>query len=209
MTVNRCQWCKNDPLLITYHDTEWGVPLHDDRKIFEFLVLDTFQAGLSWAIILRKRQNLQRAFAEFDPRIVAEFDNTRIAELLVDKGIIRNAAKIRATIQNARAFLQVQQEYGSFTNYIWQFVNYRPVINQWKREEDIPTTSCEAENLSADLIRRGFQFAGPTICYAFMQAAGLVNDHLVTCFRYPEIIQSYQQMQPESGVVNKIESKTL
>ena len=188
MEKKRCDWPGDDPLMIAYHDEEWGVPLHDDRKLFEFMVLDAFQAGLSWSTILKKRENFRAALDNFDPHIIAEYDQDKIEELLQNAGIIRNQAKVKATVKNARAFLRIQAEYGSFDSYIWQFVGGRPMINQWKELAEIPAKSPEAEAMSADLKRRGFSFVGPTICYAFMQAAGLVNDHLVSCFRYKELI---------------------
>jgi DNA-3-methyladenine glycosylase I len=171
-----------------YHDEEWGVPLHDDRKLFEFLVLDAFQAGLSWAIILRKREALRRAFGQFDPCVVARFTDDQQEILRHNPDIIRNRLKIRATVTNAQAFLQVQEEFGSFDRYLWDFVDGKPVINHWQELSEVPTHSPESDALSRDLKARGFKFVGTTICYAFMQAAGLVNDHLVSCFRYREVM---------------------
>jgi DNA-3-methyladenine glycosylase I len=173
--------------MVEYHDQEWGVPVHDDNRLFEFMVLDAFQAGLSWSTILRKRVNFQKAFDGFNPVKIARYDENRYQELLQDAGIIRNRAKIQATIRNAVAFLQVQKEFDSFDNYIWQFVNYRTIVNRWERLDELPAKTPEAEAMSRDLKQRGFGFVGPTICYAFMQAAGMVNDHLITCFRYAEI----------------------
>ncbi|MBN2570817.1 MAG: DNA-3-methyladenine glycosylase I [Ignavibacteriales bacterium] len=173
--------------MIKYHDEEWGVPLHDDKKLFEFMVLDTFQAGLSWAIILKKRKGFKKAFANFNVNKIAKFDDKKISELLNDKNIIRNKLKILATISNAIAFKKIQKEFGGFNNYIWKFVNHKPIINKWKTSSDLPTKSKESDDMSADLRNRGFKFVGSTICYAFMQAAGMVNDHLVSCFRYREI----------------------
>jgi len=170
-----------------YHDKEWGVPVHDDRTIFEFLVLEGAQAGLSWGTILRKRENFRRAFEEFDPARVAHFDGRTVRRLLQNPGIIRNRLKINSAVQNARAFLDVQREFGSFDSYIWTFVGGKPRVNGWKRLEDIPAATLESEAMSKDLIRRGFRFVGPTICYAHMQATGMVNDHLVSCFRYREL----------------------
>lgn len=187
MTKQRCAWTGTDPLMIEYHDHEWGVPVHNDRKIFEFMVLDAFQAGLSWATILHKRENFRAALDNFDPEKIARYDDKKIAELVQNAGIIRNRAKIRATVKNARAFLQVQTEFGTFDQYIWQFVGHQPKVNHWKTAAEIPATSPAAEAMSADLKKRGFSFVGPTICYAFMQAAGMVNDHEVGCFRYAEI----------------------
>jgi DNA-3-methyladenine glycosylase I len=195
MQKRRCEWCGNDPLLIAYHDQEWGVPLLDDRKIFAFITLDAFQAGLSWAIILRKRTHLEEALAGFDPQIIADFDDQKITQLLHNPKIIRNRAKIAATVANARVFVKVQAEWGSFSRYLWQFVDYQPIVNAWEKEADIPKYTAQAERLSQDLRRRGFQFVGPTICYAFMQAAGLINDHLTSCFRYPEINASHAELR--------------
>ena len=183
----RCDWAGSDPLYVGYHDTEWGVPLHDDRALFEFLVLEGAQAGLSWLTILRKRENYRRAFARFDPEQVARFDRRRIQRLLADPGIIRNRQKIEAAIGNARAFLALQEEFGSFDAYIWAYVDGKPVQNRWRRLADLPAKTPLSEAMSKDLARRGFRFVGPTICYAHMQATGMVNDHLVGCFRHPEV----------------------
>jgi DNA-3-methyladenine glycosylase I len=177
----RCPWPKNDPLMIAYHDTEWGVPLHDDLKLFEFIVLDGFQAGLSWQIILRKRENMRKTFDGFDPSIISQYDETKVADLLNDSRIIRNKAKINGMITNAKSFLKVQAEFGTFDKYIWQFVNFKPIINQWKELRDLPVSTPESDAMSKGLVKRGFKFVGSTICYAFMQAAGMVNDHLVDC----------------------------
>lgn len=173
--------------MIAYHDTEWGTPLHDDQRLFEFMILDAFQAGLSWSTILRKRENFRRALAGFDPARVAKFGAADVHRLLSDTGIVRNRLKIAAAITNARAFRQVQKEAGTFDRYIWSFVGGRPVKNRRRTLKQIPAQSREAEAMSADLRVRGFKFVGPTICYAFMQAAGLVNDHLVTCHRYDQV----------------------
>ena len=170
--------------MIRYHDEEWGVPLHDDRKLFEFFVLDAFQAGLSWAIVLKKREAFRKALDNFEPAKVARYRPTKVARLLQDPAIIRNRLKVEAAVTNARAFLAVQQEFGSFDRYIWQFVGGRPMVTRVHRLADIRARSAESDAMSADLKRRGFRFCGSTICYAFMQAAGLVNDHLVTCFRF-------------------------
>ena len=186
-TVDRCPWPGADPLMIEYHDREWGVPLRDDRKLFEFLLLDGAQAGLSWRTILHKREGYRRAFDDFDPARIAEYGDRDTARLLADPEIVRNRQKIAAAIGNAQAFLPVQQEFGSFAAYIWTFVGGNPIKNRWAADTDIPATSPESEAMSQDLRRRGFRFVGPTICYAFMQAAGLVNDHLPTCFRYDEV----------------------
>ncbi len=183
----RCEWVPDDPLYRDYHDTEWGVPVHDDRKLFESLVLDGMQAGLSWWTILRKRENFRRAFDDFDPRKVAGYDQKKIQSLLEDEGIIRNRRKIEAAIQNAKAFLAVQKEFGSFDAYIWQFVGGKPKVNTWKTDKEIPAKTSESDTLSKDLIERGFKFVGSSICYAMMQAIGMVNDHTVDCFRYREL----------------------
>jgi DNA-3-methyladenine glycosylase I len=183
----RCEWAGSDPLYIEYHDNEWGVPVHDDRKIFEMLVLEGAQAGLNWLTVLRKRENYRKAFDNFDPRKVAQYDSKKLQELLANEGIIRNNLKIHSAIQNARAFLEVQKEFGSFDAYIWQFVGGRPIRNSWKSLSELPAQTAESEAMSKDLKRRGFGFVGPTICYAHMQATGMVNDHVVTCFRYIEV----------------------
>jgi DNA-3-methyladenine glycosylase I len=185
--VRRCAWAGADPEMVAYHDTEWGVPVHDDAVHFEFLVLEGAQAGLSWSTILKRRAGYRKAFAGFDAAKVARFTPAKVDKLLTDTGIIRNRAKVEATVRNARGFLAVQEEFGSFDAYIWGFVGGRPIVNKWRRTEQLPPTSAESEALSKDLKRRGFGFVGPTVCYAHLQAAGLVNDHLVSCFRYPEI----------------------
>jgi DNA-3-methyladenine glycosylase I len=183
----RCEWCLGHPLMTAYHDTEWGVPLHDDRKLFEFLVLDAAQAGLSWQTILLKRENYRSAFDGFDPEKIARYTDRRVKQLLANPGIIRNRLKVRSAITNARAFLKLQDEFGSFDRYVWQFVAGRPRINRFKKLSEIPAKTRESDAMSKDLQRRGFQFVGSTICYAFMQAAGMVNDHIVTCFRHREV----------------------
>lgn len=185
----RCEWPGNDPLYIAYHDHEWGVPVHDERMLFEMLILDGAQAGLSWITILRKRENYRKAYDYFDPRKVAEYDEQKIRELLANSGIIRNRRKIEASIRNAKAFLAVQEEFGSFDAYIWQFVDGKTKVNAWKTLAELPAKTPESETMSKDLGQRGFKFVGPTICYAFMQAAGMVNDHIVDCFRYHEILK--------------------
>jgi DNA-3-methyladenine glycosylase I len=185
--VRRCEWTGADPEMLAYHDTEWGVPVHDDVVHFEFLVLEGAQAGLSWSTILKRRGGYRKAFAGFDAAKVARFTPAKVDKLLTDTGIIRNRAKVEATVRNARGFLAVQEEFGSFDDYIWGFVGGRPIVNKWRRMAQLPPTSVESEALSKDLKRRGFGFVGPTVCYAHLQAAGLVNDHLVTCFRYPEL----------------------
>jgi DNA-3-methyladenine glycosylase I len=173
--------------MIDYHDLEWGVLVHDDRRLFEFLILEGAQAGLSWATILRKRENYRRAFCGFDPAIVAGFDDQDKARLLADAGIVRNRLKIRSAIENAKILLQVQQEFGSFDAYIWQFVDGTPVQNHWETLDEIPSQTAESARMSKALKKRGFRFVGPTICYAFMQAVGMVNDHVVECFRYADL----------------------
>jgi len=185
----RCDWTTENELYLDYHDREWGGPVHDDQKLFEFLVLDAMQAGLSWFIVLKKRENFKKAFDNFDARKIAEYDDKKVKELLSNKGIIRNQRKIEASIQNAKAFLAVQKEFGTFDNYIWQFVGRRPKKNSWKTMGNIPSKSGESDAMSKDLKKRGFKFVGSTICYAFMQAAGLVNDHTVDCFRYNEVAE--------------------
>ena len=181
----RCPWATSDPLYVAYHDNEWGVPVHDDRTLFEFLLLEGAQAGLSWITILRKRDAYRRAFAGFDPAAVAAFDEDKVAALLADPGIVRNRLKIRAAVDNARPFLAVQDDFGSFDTYVWGFVGGQPLINNWATLADVPAETAESRALSKDLKRRGFRFVGPTIMYATMQAVGMVNDHLVTCFRHP------------------------
>ena len=186
-TPARCQWAKTQ-LSIEYHDREWGVPVHDDRKLFEFLILEGAQAGLSWETILRKRENYRRAFDNFDARKVGNYDQRKVEKLLSDEGIIRNRLKITAAIQNARSFLAVQKEFGSFDAYVWRFVNGKPLRR--KRGAPVPVTTATSEALSRDLLNRGFKFVGPTICYSFMQAVGMVNDHDASCFRYREIARN-------------------
>ena len=183
----RCAWAETHPLYMDYHDNEWGVPEHNDRKLFEMLVLQGMQAGLSWLTILKKRENYRESFDNFDAGKIAEYDETKVLELLSDKGILRNRLKIEATIQNAKAFLALQRELGSFDAYIWQFIGGKPKINAWKTVKDIPSKTVESDLMSKDLIKRGFKFVGSTICYAFMQATGMVNDHTVDCFRYLEV----------------------
>jgi DNA-3-methyladenine glycosylase I len=185
--MKRCSWVSDDPLMMQYHDREWGVPVHDDRKHFEFLVLEAAQAGLSWAIVLKKREGYRRAFAGFDPEKVARFTAGRIEKLVLDPEIIRNRMKIEAAVRNARALLKVQEEFGSFDSYCWRFVDGRPKLNRWKTMRQIPATSPESDSFSKDLKQRGFSFVGSTVMYAHMQAVGMVNDHLVDCFRYRKI----------------------
>jgi DNA-3-methyladenine glycosylase I len=188
-TNHTCSWPKNDPLMIAYHDSEWGVPLHDDRKIFEYMVLDAFQAGLSWAIVLKKREGFRKAFDHFDYKKIARYNEDKIQQLLQNEGIIRNQLKIRAAVNNAQRFLEVQKEFGTFDKYIWQFTGHKTIHNNWKNLSEIPAKSPESDDMSKDLLKRGFKFVGSTICYAFMQAAGMVNDHLVDCHRYKEFTE--------------------
>jgi len=183
----RCGWSLGHPLMIQYHDTEWGVPVHDDRKLFEFMVLDGAQAGLSWRTILLRRENYRRAFDRFHPEKIARYGARDVRRLLNDAGIIRNRLKVRSAIINAQKFLEVRDEFGTFDRYIWQFVDGRPRLNRFRTTKQIPATSKESDAMSRDLKQRGFTFVGSTICYAFMQAAGMVNDHLVDCFRYREV----------------------
>jgi DNA-3-methyladenine glycosylase I len=186
MAVERCGWAKGE-LYEQYHDTEWGVPLHDDLALFEFLVLEGAQAGLSWSTILNKRENYRKAFGGFDPKKVARFDERKIAALLENPGIVRNKLKVRSAVTNAKAFLAVQKEFGSFDKYIWGFVGGKPIQNVWPTMKDVPPRTTESDAMSKDLLKRGFTFVGSTICYAHMQATGMVNDHIVTCFRHKEL----------------------
>jgi DNA-3-methyladenine glycosylase I len=190
MDVKRCAWPGQNPLMLDYHDREWGTPVHDDRKHFEFLVLEAAQAGLSWSIVLNKREGYRRAFSEFDPEKVARYTEKRIEKLVADPAIIRNRLKIQSSVRNARAFLAVQDAFGSFDAYAWQFVGGAPRINRWKTSKQIPATSPESDAFSKDLKQRGFSFVGSTVIYAHMQAIGMVNDHLVDCFRYRELQQT-------------------
>ncbi len=186
MQKNRtCEWPAGDPMMMRYHDEEWGVPLHDDRKLFEFMVLDAFQAGLSWKTVLHKRENFRRAFHNFDPELIARYTEEDFDRLMSDPGIIRNRAKIRGTIVNAGRFLEVQKEFGTFDRFIWQFTGGKTLVNNWKSLAEIPAKTPESDAMSRELHKRGFKFVGSTICYAFMQAAGMVNDHIVGCFRNP------------------------
>jgi len=187
MAIQRCPWGEGDPLMLEYHDREWGVPVHDDRLLFEFLILEGAQAGLSWMTILRKRDAYRRAFKGFDPATVARFQETTVDRLLTDSTIVRNRAKIESAIRNARVVQAIAKEQGSFDRYAWSFVGGRPKRNAWKTMGDIPAETAESRALGKDLIKRGANFVGPTICYAFMQATGLVNDHLVSCFRYRQL----------------------
>jgi DNA-3-methyladenine glycosylase I len=182
--IKRCEWCGSDPLYVSYHDKEWGVPVHDDRRLFEMLILEGAQAGLSWSTILKKRQNYRKAFDNFDFRKIAKYDGKKIKKLLNDAGIVRNKLKINAAVQNAKAFLKVRKEFGSFDKYIWQFVNYKQKKNKFKHLKELPSKTAESDAMSIDLKKRGFTFVGSTICYAFMQAVGLVDDHIVSCYRH-------------------------
>lgn len=187
MTKKRCDWVSDDLLYIAYHDEEWGVPLFDEQRLFEFLILETFQSGLSWITVLRKRENFIKAFDHFDYRKVALYGEDKVASLLEDAGIIRNRLKIRAAISNASAFMEVQREFSSFRNYIWGFVDGKPLQNNWRLKSDVPSKTELAEQISKDLKKRGFKFVGPTVIYAHMQATGMVNDHTIDCFRHKEV----------------------
>jgi len=188
--VKRCGWGLNYQISIDYHDKEWGVPVHDDRVLFEFLILEGAQAGLSWITILQRRDNYRKAFDNFDYEKIAKYDEKKIAELLQNEGIIRNKLKISSTISNAQAYIKVQEEFGTFDKYIWGFVDYKPIQNNWKTLRELPAKTELSEKISKDLKKRGFRFVGPTIIYAFMQAVGMVNDHIIECFRYKELKKS-------------------
>jgi len=190
MTKKRCAWCKDDPLYIQYHDTEWGSPLRDEDKLFEFLILETFQAGLSWITILRKRENFRKAFDNFDYKKIANYNEEKYNSLLLDAGIIRNKLKIKATISNALAYMKIQEEFGSFTAYIWGFVNNKPIQNNWKNQSEVPANTALSDTISKDLKKRGFKFVGSTVIYAHMQATGMVNDHDTECYRHKEVQES-------------------
>ena len=185
--MKRCEWCTGSELYITYHDTEWGVPVFDDQKHFEFLVLESAQAGLSWMTILKKRENYRKAYDNFDPQKVARYGETKKAKLLADAGIVRNRLKIDASISNAQKFLEIQKEFGSFSNYIWGFTNGKPVIGKWKSIDEIPAKTELSDKISLDLKKRGFKFLGSVIMYAHLQATGIINDHVMDCFRYKEL----------------------
>ncbi len=187
MEKQRCEWCLGSDLYQEYHDIEWGVPVHNDHKMFEFIVLESAQAGLSWITILKRRDGYRKAFANFDPNIVANFDQTRVEALMHDASIIRNRLKINATVSNAKAFLEIQKEFGSFCNYFWAFVDGKPIVNHFKTLSEIPASTDLSEKISKDLKKRGFKFMGPTIVYAHMQATGLVNDHVLGCFRHSDL----------------------
>jgi DNA-3-methyladenine glycosylase I len=191
-SLSRCGWCQGDALYEAYHDKEWGVPLYDDNALFEFLILETFQAGLSWITILRKRENFRKAFDNFNYNRIANYSENKIIELLNDKGIIRNKLKIKATVTNAQAFLKVQNDFGSFSNYMWSFTNGKPIINSYNDYREVPANTPLSDLISADLKKRGFKFVGSTVVYAHMQATGMVNDHEVSCFRYKEV-QNYSK----------------
>ena len=188
--LKRCEWAGTEPLYVAYHDEEWGVPAHDDRRLFEMLILEGAQAGLSWSTILNKRQNYRRVFENFEPEIVAGYDDAKVEVLLADPGIVRNRLKVESAVRNAQAFLDVQAEFGSFNVYIWKFVNGVPIVNAWKALDEIPAKTPESEAMSKDLKKRGFNFVGATICYAYMQSVGMVNDHVVDCFRYAELLDA-------------------
>lgn len=190
MQPERCAWCGADPLYLSYHDHEWGVPVHDDRRLFEMLVLEGAQAGLNWLTILRKREHYRRAFEGFEPEKIAAYDESRIAQLLADPGIVRNRLKIRAAVRNARGYLAIRERHGSFEAFLWRHVDFRPRQHEWRSLADVPARTPEAEAMSRDLKQWGFTFVGPTICYAFMQAVGMVNDHTTNCFRHPELRES-------------------
>ncbi len=187
--MKRCCWCEGDPLDTQYHDTEWGVPVFDDRKLFEFLILEGAQAGLSWRTILHKRENYRAAFDQFDPQIIANYDDSKISALLDNPGIVRNKLKVRSAVTNAQAFLKLEEEFGSFSDYLWDFVAHEPIINHWRHMNEVPASTPESDELSKSLKRHGFKFVGTTICYAYMQAVGLVNDHLVDCFRHEQLCE--------------------
>ena len=183
----RCSWCGSDPLYVAYHDTEWGMPVYDDQKLFEFLVLETFQAGLSWITVLRKRENFRRAFDNFDPVKIADYGSQKVASLLADEGIIRNRLKVSATISNAQAFLAIQQEHGSFSTFLWDFVGGKPIHNAYHQLSEVPAHTTQSSAMSKALKQKGFKFVGTTVIYAFMQATGMVNDHVLDCYRYAEL----------------------
>jgi DNA-3-methyladenine glycosylase I len=185
--MKRCQWAGTDPVYVAYHDKEWGLPVHNDRKLFEMLILEGAQAGLSWITILKKRTHYRRAFSNFDPVKVAQYDRKKFRELMDNPGIVRNRLKIESTISNAKSFLEIRKEFGAFDRYIWRFVDGNPIINKRKSMAEIPAKSAESDAMSKDLKRRGFRFVGSTICYAFMQAIGMVNDHEVGCFRFRQV----------------------
>lgn len=186
-TKIRCSWCGEDPLYVKYHDEEWGVPVYEDDKLFEFLILETFQAGLSWITILKKRENFRKAFDNFDYKKISNYDESKLEELMNNSGIIRNKLKIKATVSNAQAFMSIQKEFNSFSDYIWKYINGKPIINTWNSLKDIPAKTELSDLISKDLKKRGFKFVGSTVIYAHMQATGMVNDHIKSCFRYKEV----------------------
>lgn len=189
----RCEWCGTDRQMISYHDLEWGMPVHDDNLLFEFLILEGAQAGLSWSTILKKRENYRKAFDRFQPQKIASYTDKKCKDLLENPGIVRNRLKVNATVSNAKAFLSIQEKEGSFDQYIWQFVKGAPIQNSWKKMSDIPAMTCESDAMSREMKNRGFKFVGSTICYAFMQAVGMVNDHTVNCFRYKELSKAVKR----------------
>jgi DNA-3-methyladenine glycosylase I len=191
--TNRCEWCGNDPLYIEYHDHEWGMPLHDDRRLFEFLIMEGAQAGLSWLTILKKRDNYRKAFHGFDPYKTAMYSEADVQRLLSDCGIVRNRLKIESAIRNARGVLEIMEEFGSFDVFIWRYVDYQPIQNAWRSLEELPASTALSDTISKDLKKRGFNFFGSTICYSFMQAVGMVNDHVVSCFRFAEVKEAAPQ----------------
>ena len=195
--MNRCPWPTTNEIYLRYHDKEWGTPVHDDHRHFEFLVLESAQAGLSWSTILMKRDHYRKAYDHFDPVKVSKYNDQKIEQLLSNTGIVRNRRKIEASINNAKCFLAIQKEFGSFDQYIWGFVNYKPIINRWKNISEIPAKTSLSDQISKDLINRGFRFVGSTILYAHLQAIGIVNDHIVTCFRYKELCSKYKQNREE------------
>ena len=187
--INRSSWCGDDPLYVDYHDKEWGTPVYDDPTLFEFLILETFQAGLSWITVLRKRENFRRAFDNFNYKKIAQYEEAKIQELLLDSGIIRNKLKVRATVSNAQAFMKVQEEFGSFSKYIWGFTGGKPIVNSFEKLSQVPANTPLSDKISKDLKKRGFKFVGTTVVYAHMQATGMVNDHITSCFRYKELLE--------------------
>jgi DNA-3-methyladenine glycosylase I len=205
--MNRCEWANRGELEQSYHDNEWGVAIHDDRSLFEFLILEGAQAGLSWSTILKKREGYRKAFHNFDARNISQYTEKDVSRLLANPEIIRNKLKITAAITNARAFLQLQKEFGSFDNYLWQFVNGKPIRNSWKKITDIPSSTPESEAMSIDLQKRGFKFVGTTICYALMQAVGMVNDHVVGCFRYEELKNKSEHNESAHRIAGKSGSR--
>lgn len=186
--ITRCEWCGADPLYTKYHDEDWGMPEHDDRKLFEMLLLEGAQAGLSWITVLKKRENYRKVFSNFNPNRIARYDEKKVNELLNNPGIIRNKLKVNAFINNAQCFLKVKKEFETFDNYIWQFVSHKPIVNKYKALKELPAFTEESDKMSKDLKKRGFKFVGSTICYAYMQACGMVNDHIVKCYRYKQVI---------------------